>query len=400
MKSHILRISLSLIILLITTTLQANSLKQETYSKTSQLAPKFSWRYFWSHRYYSRPVVAMDHTIYVTTDILYIDENPFLLAISPEGKLLWKFELNGRDYTIAHISEDGTIYVGNYVDLYAVNKNGSEQWHYVFHEELSNFTKKNNELSKHKKDLLFFRSYSSLRAINLQGQLIWEYTVPFTNNVQGQLFPPVIANDGNIYVTESRGTPPSAILHALNCDGKERWRYVTSEHDHYISSPAVDSKGNVYIYVTTGLISLDSEGKQRWKIDFNYSLEKRYSPSIDPEDDTVYADGLLPRGHVAIAVSQDGNIKWKIGLPGKTLCQSPVVSSDGIIYFNSRDDNFVNNWITAIKKDIPMILWGPDNLNIDKIFRINLDKKNLYGITSDYLYGFVKDKSNYNKERE
>ena len=72
---------------------------------------------------YSSPAIGADGTIYVGGYI-------YLYALNPaDGSQKWAFPTSGYIYGGAAISADGTIYIGSTDDnLYAVNPNGTQKW--------------------------------------------------------------------------------------------------------------------------------------------------------------------------------------------------------------------------------------------------------------------------------
>lgn len=131
------------------------------------------------------PAIGSDGTIYAT------NSNGNLYAITPEGKLKWKYATNTPAPTSSPaISSDGTIY--------------------------------------------FASSGVLLHAIDPNGHSLWDFTADSTISS-----PPSISSDGTIYFGTNGG-----VFYALNHNGKLIWKYKTNSIINL--SPAINSDGTIY----------------------------------------------------------------------------------------------------------------------------------------------------------
>jgi outer membrane protein assembly factor BamB len=152
----------------------------------------------------SSPSIADTGIIYVCTSSL----NPRLLAIFPNGKLIWSYKLEESTWTTPAIGNDGTIYIGT--------PNG---YVYAFH---------NNR---------------SLR---------WKIKIPNAKEIYFNDI--VIGGDGTLYFGSGNNK-----VYGLNPDGTIKWEYKTG---HYISaSPSIGSDGTVYIGSWDGFLYAFGEKK-------------------------------------------------------------------------------------------------------------------------------------------
>ncbi len=236
------------------------------------------WSYSMMSMIYSSPAIGNDGTI-------YFGEGPgmfpasFLVALYPNnGTKKWDYEIGGNhEYSSPAIGGDGTIYIcssdGN---LYAMNPNGTERWHYSF----GSFGVSSPSVAPDG-SIYAISDDNSLYAIDPDGTLNW------TKNIGGySTIYPAVASDGTIYVgsTDDR-------LYCLDPDGSENWNYLTG--GSIWSSPAIGSDGTVYF------------------------------GSYD---------------HYIYAVDPNGMLEWKYKTGGK-IESSPAIGADGTIYIGSADNN-------------------------------------------------------------
>ncbi|MFW6176652.1 MAG: PQQ-binding-like beta-propeller repeat protein, partial [Thermoplasmatota archaeon] len=155
------------------------------------------------------PSIGDDGTIYFGTENITFNDNNktikegdnYLYAVSSQGNIRWKQELNGRIRTTPTIGRDGTIYVGTLNNtFYAVNENGEIEWSYECDKEVS-FS---SVISKD--GVIYFtsggssRDKSTLYALNENGTIRW------TKKLEDLVPSPIIGNDGSIYLATTHGS--------------------------------------------------------------------------------------------------------------------------------------------------------------------------------------------------
>lgn len=94
-----------------------------------------------------------------------------------------------------------------------------------------------------------------------------------------------------------------------------------------LSTPAVDSNGNIYVVSGGRLYSIASTGSQRWSQSGFSTLVT--SPAVGPSG-TVYAVDQL--GDLAAVSPSTGNVLWRFHASGP-LGDTPTIGPDGTIYF-------------------------------------------------------------------
>ena len=178
------------------------------------------------------PAVAADGTVYVKVN------DGFLYALNPaDGFTLWRANVNSTtSYASPSIAPDGTIYQGSEdKKLYAFNPDGSLKW---------SFTSDNDIYAVPALDAagnLYFGVINSgwLYSLTPTGTLRWIYkgaSIATTSS-------PILSADGaTVYFAGY-----DKKLHAVaSADGTARWTHLLGDEVR-ASSPAVDSRGVVYI---------------------------------------------------------------------------------------------------------------------------------------------------------
>lgn len=169
--------------------------------------------------------------------------------------------------------------------------------------------------------------------VELQTLFLWEYNLG--DNVRSS---PAIADDGTVYVGSFSNS-----FYALTADGDFKWSFPTGFLVE--SSPAIGSDGTVYFGSYDNYIyALTPSGDLKWR--YGSSSNVTTSPAIGT-DGTVYV-GMRARRTVTqemvdylYALRPDSVLKWRyeIGEEDFKMTSSPVVGSDGTIYFGCHDHN-------------------------------------------------------------
>jgi outer membrane protein assembly factor BamB len=296
----------------------------------------------------SSPALAADGTIYEATF------DGTLLAISPEGQVLWTFD-TGDDIEIKSspaIGDDGTIYFGSRDrKFYAVTPQGKLKWTFA----TGGWVDSSPALAMD--GTVYFGGWDkNFHALNPDGSQKWVFPVgAFV------VSSPAIAADGTIYFGAMDNN-----LYALWPAGKMKWKFVT--HGEITASPALGADGTVYIPSTDGnLYAVKTDGTERWHFALGSYTES--SPILDergnvavagfpPNDIGEYIVSPQGMGHTftglscpednsAVAVTGEiycsrpwrtlqanytnGVVLWTAAT-GDNLSASAVVGPDGVVY--------------------------------------------------------------------
>ena len=196
-----------------------------------------------------RPAIGADGTIYAPS-------NKTLLAISPTGKILWRF------VAVATVSRpviggDGVIYFGTsggrgrnrQYKVYAVNPDGKKKWELGLKDSVPRVA------SINKNEVIFFKGMESLYAVDKEGKILWYYKLkkrsPYTAYHD---------EDNTVYVTDGD------YLYSLNQDGSLKWRIKGGFRDN----PVVGRAGIIYVGSNDKhFYAIDRDGRVVWKYQTN-----------------------------------------------------------------------------------------------------------------------------------
>jgi len=265
------------------------------------------------------PVVSADGTIYVGGG--FLSTTGGLYALKPDGSLKWK---NGaiRVFSSPVLGDQGEIYVldrlGLGPSLVALNPDGTEKWRYQRF-----FVHYGIELVSDSKGNVYYVTdcmiqngpiHLSLLAFNSQGSIIWLYDVV----------------DRKTYPNGICGVPAGA---------------GSGEGPGPVSTPALDTSGNLYFLYKQSVFSIASDGTQRWVKDLGHECLSACFTSIAP-DGTLYAAGRTQIQSIDLvyvfALTQEGSIKWSFTLSAGNIdtqlswWAQPAVGDDGTLYLPLR----------------------------------------------------------------
>ncbi len=207
--------------------------------------------------------VAPDGTVYASADGLY--------ALSPDGKLKWKFAP-----AVTHcaatpaVGPDGTVYVGCQDDaVYAVGPDGTKRWDFRAGDDVDSSPAVGADGT-----VYVGSDDHKLYALGPGGVLRWAVTTggPVHSS-------PAIGADGTVYVGSFDGA-----LYAVRPGGVVAWSFRTA--DRIVSSPLVDAAGNVLVGSEDDrLYALSPDGKLLWSLLLDGDVDA--TPALGP-DGTIY----------------------------------------------------------------------------------------------------------------
>lgn len=309
----------------------------------SAFAHNQEWSYPVSGDTESALAIGTDGTIYVC-------DNEDLYALNEDGTLKW--QLNHSTWNVKGaptIGPDGTIYLGSSSDdrLYAIDHYGDAKW--------SRPTVGNTYHTPAigSDGTIYFgagdtgSNGATIYALNPDNTIKWTYVIAGGSWIKAS---PAIGPDGTIYVGVDV-TGAANRLYAFNPDGTLKW---TSQDDMFdISSPAIGVDGIIYVgSAGNGLFAINpADGTTDWNLTTIGS--QYYSSPVIGSDGTIYIGSTNNRLY---AVDPSGTIDWSY-LAGDDMNAGPVVASDGTIYIGSFDGNLyaINptgtlDWSTNIGK--------------------------------------------------
>jgi hypothetical protein len=266
-----------------------------------------------SIRVFEGPVLGPEGQIYVIA-YAYPDNNPFLLALNPDGTERWRYEWFSIDYYDAEL---------------VIDPNGN-----IYH--LTGCYSQNDQ-----------RVHPSLLAFNPQGSIIWLYDITdrqtYPNGVcavsgltLGGSASSALDKEGNIYAVVSFSPElDGTILFALRPDGTEKWRRT---FDGWAAGISIDQDGTIYAsvggYGKIYAIDPSSPNHDKWVV---YVQGLGSAVTIGTEDIYV-TGGSAPDGtwrSYLYAFDKQGNAKWQKFI-GYGATSVPILGGDGTIYIGAR----------------------------------------------------------------
>ena len=242
---------------------------------------------------FSSPAVAPEGTIYQATF------DGTLLAVSPQGKILWTFD-TGTDLEIKSspaIAEDGTIYFGSRDrKFYAVTPQGKLKWTFA----TGGWVDSSPALAADG-TICFGGWDKKFYALDPAGTQKWVFApgAAITSS-------PAIAADGTIYFGALDKN-----LYALRPDGKLKWTFATG--GEIVSSPAIGADGTIYFNSSDGyLYALKPDGTERWH--YHTGNYTECSPILDDHENVTLAGFLSLTGKDQLVITKDGRGQTMGGL--------------------------------------------------------------------------------------
>jgi len=264
---------------------------------------KVLWAYRTEREIKSSPAVGDDGTIYFGT------RGRKLYALTPAGKLKWTFDTGAWVDSSPAIAADGSIYFGSWdKSFYALAPDGTLKWKFA----TSNLITTSPAIAGD--GTIYFGSHDrSFYALAPDGKLKWKFLTGAEIDVS-----PTIAADGTVYFGSTDGN-----LYALRPDGTELWRLRTGSYT--ASSPILDTEGNLYLGASRDYISAGPDGKLRWR----HATEVPLDPAeLVADQGRIYL--FVPWLHLGTS-DHAGNFDWGFKLDFN-VSAAPNISRTGTLY--------------------------------------------------------------------
>lgn len=212
-----------------------------------------------------------------------------------------------------------------------------------------------------------------LYALNPDGSLKWKL------ELEGKFASTPLVGAGDIiYVPTYYGS-----LYAVNFNGTIKWKYGTAVFN-WTFSPAIGLEGTIYFADKDGKIyAINSDdGTLKWlnteKAKTSGTVTEYYSIAISPDGTALY---IASSDNNIIAINaQTGAILWEYSI-GKFLIASPLIDSDGNIYFIQTDST--GNYICSLNSK-GEFRWKGDT-KIHPTISLHIDKNgNIYAMSQNF----------------
>lgn len=235
--------------------------------------------------------ISDDNTIYVGGATLFF-------AFDTEGNEKWSHPINGNMVLGGPIIDaSGNIYFNAGTDVFSLNQNGTERWHYVSGNLSSGLSSPAFSTDYLHLIVPFGKTIYCLQTSD--GQLVWEYTVPAAGDFRAT---PAVDDNNNIYVGlhGDGGEQDESTMYAIRADGSGIIWQNNIGSDLY-SSPAIGDDRVLYF-------GSEGHGKTGNKFDRLHAIDMT-----------------------------TGNIIWSAQLEMDVTFSSPAISNSGILYVATMD---------------------------------------------------------------
>jgi hypothetical protein len=329
------------------------------------------------------PAIGPEGNIYVTASSAPGSGVAKLFAVNPNGTQKWNFKLNGSVASSPVVALDGTIYVVSEVSIFAISSSGIKKWEWKdpkaagigslalaangtiftghvgagvylrdimsispdgvmkWTTNLSGTSHSGLTVGTDGKIYLISNDYGTanypLRAVDPgTGSVLW--SLPLGGWDTSSM---AIGADGTIY------KPLGNKLTAVKPDGAIKWQYVFPNN---CGVPSIGLDGTVYTVVaSSGLFALSSNGTPKW----NVGGASGAPGNTIVRDGTIYFCGSNPDPQGGFtAVNSNGTIKWTLDIPAGG--GNPAVDSDGMIYVAGGSAAIGGAKLTAVYGSAPL----------------------------------------------
>lgn len=312
--------------------------QQETLLIDDQAAIVTRWMNDEIHGYVPEAAMLGEVTVQVVTTAGASNMLPLnVVARSPEGRIRWFFETD-RWMSRQHVAvaEDGTIYVGDQLGLYALSPDGGLRW---FHAGAGSvFSIGIGSDGTIYAGRVLSAGTLLIRAIHPDGTTKWEFHDPV--NGYALKVGPSVGPDDNIYAATDLVVSPLGAF-SLDPQGDLRWStegeppFFSTEPDPLTASPIVFDAESAYLgwihtTPTPETYALDREsGQQQW-FSGNSGLNIYFFsfPKLDPMGRLVGRWGQTG----VIVITAEGQTEWIAVHPSQINVSAPATDSAGNIY--------------------------------------------------------------------
>jgi len=277
---------------------------------------KQRWTAVLGERVYSTPLVADDGTVYAGSD------SKKLTALSSEGAVLWRLEVDGEADSGPVLAKDGTIVFAAGSSVHCVRRGGDVAWRFTAKGKIFTSPAITEE------GLVIVGSQDDhVHAIGAGGALAW--SVDLGADVDGAA---VVGDDGAIYV----GTDKDEIVR-LDGHGKIAWRTTVGGYVRGVLSLA----GNGDVLAGTygpvpRLVRVAPDGTIRGAFAIKGTGAREFGIHGGPLED---AEGTLFFGaqdDSAYAIDREGAVRWRFET-GADVDAPLSMLSDGSLVVASED---------------------------------------------------------------
>ncbi|MBL1212580.1 MAG: PQQ-binding-like beta-propeller repeat protein [Ignavibacteriae bacterium] len=300
---------------------------------------------------WTNPIVTSDSTVYMGSN------HGYLYAFTLDGQLKWKLQVeDGHRFNFA-ISKDGNIYVAAGTSK-VVSPEGEIILEKLILDIITDFSFSPSG------DTVYYHTGlrggnikpSYLNAADLNLNLLWRY--PFYESNYGA---PLVDNQNNIYVFGADSSNPYDVgLFCLKDDGSVKWKYIAQSIAPQYAAPTLDKNGNCIFYAYNfgdRIISVNYNGDVNWEYLLDNQTDQMDHGLVCDADGTIYCGPTWP-GYF-YAISNEGELLWKLLIEEYEFDASPAIGSDGTLYIGLNGSTLLSDHkqnLIAIKDDPTLIV--------------------------------------------
>lgn len=295
--------------------------------------------YLWSYEpkvtFASSVVVRTDNSVVLIAKGNYSAES--IQAISSDGKLLWKTDIDLHNSPKISLDSDDNVYVATSVGVTKLTREGEIDWEI----EIENFVPTNGGIAiDESRNMLYvtaseglYTGKGILYAINFRLRKV-HWTYRFSGSI---LHTPAISSGGNVIILAGWGDVTS-----VSPQGTKNWSFRAGEAGHYLGGDVtLGHDDDIYISTFDGVLwSISEAGELNWTFDNGTTNNRGIgSPSIS-EDGTIYVSSsfnIIDKEKPAsdpflFAINRDGTLIWSfelgdLGIQNGT--SKPTLNSNG-----------------------------------------------------------------------
>ncbi len=243
------------------------------------------------------------------------------------GTVLWSFDVGRKITTSPALGQNGAVYVGSDIALYAITNNGSvasNKW------VISASVSSSPAIGADGTVYFVGGAGNNLFALSPDGNQIWISVVVGANGG------PAIGFDGALYfVAQGR-------LYALDQSGAIRWDcLLESDSSHWVSfqSPVVGSDGVIYVGIADKLYAVSPDGTNKWSANLGLAIES--SPAIGGGATLYVAAGPL------YAFALNGTNLWAVSPDSRRFDGAPSIGAENSIYVGGYQSHILYTFDSA-----------------------------------------------------
>jgi outer membrane protein assembly factor BamB len=283
-------------------------------------APKVGWRVAVPGAVAAQVTTSPDErTLYVAT----LAGNVVALA-REDGKLRWTAALGERVYSAPLVHDDGTLYVGSDAKkLVALSPDGAVLWRLEVDGEADTgpvFAKDGT---------IVFSAGASVLSVRRGGDVAWRFTA------KGKVFTAPAVTDSGLVIVGSQDDR----VYAIDGTGAAAW--ATNLGADVDGAAVVGDDGAIYVGTDKGeVVRLDARGKVVWRTPVGgyvrgvLSLGRNGDVLVGTYGPVPHLVRLTPEGLIWGAFPIKGTGAKEFGIHG-----GPLEDADGALYFGAQDDS-------------------------------------------------------------